>query len=73
MAGTAATDWFTYEYRGGVNPVPPGTEPPMVFEGVSVRVANDFKLPRSVQGYRREGADIEPPTAVEKFFQRIFR
>ena len=69
----AAADWFTYEYRVGFSAGSKDPQPPSIAEGVSVRVSNDFKLPRSIPGYRREGTDLDPPTATEKFFQRIFR
>lgn len=69
-----APDWFTYEYRPGL----PANEPkaPVIPEGVSVRVGNDFKLPRSFPGYKSAGTDIEPPeppSAAENLLKRILR
>ena len=69
----ATKDWFTYEYRTAVSSPPAGTEPPSVIEGVSVRVANDFKLPRSISGYRTEGKEAEPPGILEKLIKKISR
>ncbi len=69
----ATKDWFTYEYRTGVGFPGSDKQPPIVIEGVSVRVANDFKLPRIIPGYRREGTDVEPPTALEKLFKKLSR
>jgi hypothetical protein len=62
----ATKDWFTYEYRPNVNPTSENPGTTLVFEGVSVRVADDSKFPRSLPGYRSQGMDIDPPAPAEK-------
>ncbi len=62
----AAIDWFTYEFRGSVGVVTKDQQEVMVSNGLSVRVDNDFKMPRSIPEYRLEGDVPGPPAGVEK-------